>query len=53
MRKVGRKTIRKVAQAVQDSDDNSEEEGVSPFDFNEKTPAFKNADKMKMMITRS
>ena len=33
MRRVGRKSIRKVAQTAQDSDTDSDPDGVSPFDM--------------------
>ena len=53
LRKVGRKSIRKVAQAVQDSDSDSDPEGVSPFDMFKNTPSFKQNKDVQMMITRS
>ena len=52
LRKVGRKSIRRIAQPqVVDSDSDSED-GVSAFDMFRNTPAFKQANQ-QMMVTRS
>ena len=45
LRRVGRKRIRTHAQpqVIPDSEDDCESEGVSPFDIQDETPAFKKA----------
>lgn len=54
-RRVGRKSIRRIAQqqVVPESDSDSDNEEVSPFEMFRNTPAFKQAKDLQMMITRS